>query len=313
MSRTLLLAEDPFGDLVSHALLAELGAAPNAPPLLVAGASAPLPHGFEALPEAEDPRALDIRHIILGGVFLDRARLEAMLALALRIDAKLTLYRFGVEGAAAQRPAPAGAAVLERATAITLRDHRSANVLTYWRVHARFAIEPFPERHVAPDPALANLLPPGPVLGLALRDGGDMRASWQPRLPAIRRLLAGAIGWPVLPLPIRGPGQSGDDLAGSTAFAQAVFTTPRFLMPRLGDFAWWRREVTPARMKGLVARCTLVVTNRDLVAAYAVASGVKVQGISLGADRRIVSCLATLANELPEGSDLAHPLPGPFR
>jgi len=35
-----------------------------------------------------------------------------------------------------------------------------------------------------------------------------------------------------------------------------------------------------------------------------------VQGIALGADRRIVSCLATLANELPPGSDLAHPIPG---
>jgi hypothetical protein len=310
MSRTLLLAEHPFRDLVSRALLADFAPAPGAPAVLVAGPAAALPPGFEALPEGADPRALGVTQVILGGVFLERPRLEAMLALAARAGAPLSLRNFGVEGDAAQRAAPAGAAVLDRATRIALRDHRSANVLTLWRLRVPFAIEPYPERHIAPDPILGALLPPGPVLGLAIRDGGDMKASWQPRLPAIKRLLAQAIGWPVLPLPIQGPGQPGDDMAGSLAFAKAVFDAPRVLMPRLTDLAWWQKEVTPARMKGLVARCALVVTNRDLIAAYAVAAGVPVQGIALGADRRIVSCLATLANDLPPGSDLAHPIPG---
>jgi len=310
MSRTLLLAEHPFRDLLSRALLADFAPAPGAPAVLVAAPTLPLRPGFEALADGADPRALGVTQVILGGVFLERPRLEAMLALAARAGAPLVLRHFSVEGDAAQRAAPAGAAVLDRAARIELRDHRSANVLTLWRVKAPMLIVPYPERHVAPDPILGMLLPPGPVLGLAIRDGGDMRASWQPRLPALKRLLARTMGWPVLPLPIQGPAQPGDDLAGSTAFATAVYGKPTFLMPRLSDLEWWRREVTPARMKGLVARCALVVTNRDLIAAYAVASGVPVQGIALSADRRIVSCLATLANELPAGSDLAHPIPG---
>jgi hypothetical protein len=311
MSRVLLLAEQPFEDLVSRALLAGFASKAGAPPVLVANPAAPLPPGFEALPEGTDARSLGVTQVILGGVFLDRSRLEAALALAAQAGTPVSVRNFGLEGTAARHIAPDSAAVLDRASPIVLRDHRSANVLTLWRVRAPFRIEPYPERHVAADPMLAALLPPGPLLGLAIRDGGDMRASWQPRLPAIRRLLAQASGWPVLPLPIQGPGQPGDDLAGSASFAQAVFDAPRMLMPRLADPSWWLREVTPARMKGLVTRCALVVTNRDLIAAYAVASGVPVQGIALGADRRIVSCLATLANELPPGSDLAHPIPGP--
>jgi hypothetical protein len=70
---------------------------------------------------------------------------------------------------------------------------------------------------------------------------------------------------------------------------------------------FWRRQVTPARLKALVARCTLVATNRDLVAGYAVAAGVALRGLAIGADRRIVSCMATLANALPSGSALVHP------
>lgn len=310
MTRTLLLAEHPFRDLISRALFTDLAPVPGELPMLVASPAAPLPPGFEALPEGADPRALGVTRMILCGVFLERPRLEAMLAFATRAGASLAVVNLALEGDAAQRAAPAGVGALERASRIVLRDHRTANVLTLWRLRAPFTIEPFPERHIAPDPILGLLLPPGPVLGLAIRDGSDMRASWEPRLPAIKRLLARTNGWPVLPLPVQGPGQPGDDIAGSMSFAKAVFGAPRLLMPRLAELAWWQREVTPARMKGLVARCALVVTNRDLIAAYAVASGVPVQGIALGADRRIVSCLATLANELPPGSDLAHPLPG---
>jgi hypothetical protein len=65
--------------------------------------------------------------------------------------------------------------------------------------------------------------------------------------------------------------------------------------------------MTPARLKGLVARCDLVLTNRDLLAAYAADCGVPVIGLAEGPDRRIVSCMATLANALAPGSVLLHP------
>jgi len=316
--RILVIAEHPFRDLLSRAqmgwLLAEYQRAhPGGPPLLVSTGATKTPPGFEPVPLDAELRALGVAQVMLSGVFLDRKRLEAALAMtaqAVAGGARLVLRNFAVEGNAAQRVAPAGAAVLDQAAAITLRDHRSANVLTLWRVRNALAIDPYPERHVAPDPTLAALLPEGPILGLAIRAGAEMEASWKPRIPALRRLLAGAAGWPVLPLPTQGPGSASDDLAASTAFAHAVLDGPTLLLPQLADAAWWRREVSPARLKGLVTRCALVATNRDLPACYAVAAGVPVLGIALGADRRIVSCLATLANELPEGSDLVHPLPG---
>lgn len=313
MSQTLVLAERPFRDLVSRALLGMLPQR-GQPPLLLATRGARAPAGFLPVPLDADPVALQVSRVLLAGVFLDRGLLEAALATAARAlasGARLELRAFGLEGPAAQRAAPAGAAVLDRAGLIELRDHRSANVLTLWRVAAPMSLTPYPERHVAADRTLAARLPDGPILGLAMRDGADMRASWTARLPALRRLLAPAAGWPVLPLPLLPPGQPGADYAGCLAFAAAVLPEAPILLPELSEPEAWRRTLTPARFKGLVERCALVAGNRDLPAAYAVAAGVPVLGIALGADRRIVSCLATLANELPAGSDLAHPLPGP--
>lgn len=310
--RTLLLAETPFRDLSSRAILAEAAAAvPHAPPLLLQSRAPRLPPGF--LPVSPETLPDGVEQVLLAGPFLEREALEAALATAaaaLAAGARLVVHNLALEGSAGRMGAPAGAKVLDRAPRLGVRDHRTANILTLWRVAAPIAILAYPERHVAPDAALAERLPPGPLLGLAIRGGQEMRRSWTARLPAIARILSLAEGWPVLPIPTRLPGLPDDDLPATREIAAAALPGSALLLPELADPVAWRRSLTPARAKALVGRCRLVVTNRDLPAAYAVACGVPVIGLALGADRRIVSCLATLANELPPGSALLHPPAG---
>lgn len=312
MTGTLLLAEPPLRDLLPRALLAEaVGAIPHAPPMLLPTRARRAPPGFEPVPPGPPPRGVEL--VVIAGTFLSRDELEGALDTAghaLDAGARLRVHALSLEGDAARAVPPFGVEILERAEAITVRDHRTLNVLTLWRLAAPARLTPYPERHVPADLALATRLPYGPILGLAIRDGEEMRRFWSARLPALRRLLAPFAGWPVLPLPTVMPGTPGDDLAGSRTFAEAVLPGAPLLLPELAEPQLWRRVVRPARLKGLVARCRVVVTNRDLPAAYAVAEGVPVLGIALATDRRIVSCLATLANELPDGSELVYPLPG---
>lgn len=306
--KTLLLTEAPFRDLTWRACTLEAArAVPHAPPLLVATRADAAPPGFEPVAIGAVPDGVGL--VVLAGPFLDRAGLEQALATAgaaVAAGARLLVHNLALEGGAAQPAPPAGLDVLARAGTLGLRDHRTANILTLWRVAAPRWILGYPERHVTPDPLLADTLPAGPILGIAIRGGEEMKRSWQPRLPAIGRLLSVARGWPVLPLPTRLPGSGDDDLPATLEIVQAALPGAAILLPELADPLTWRRRLTPARLRALVGRCALVVTNRDLPAAYAVAAGVPVIGVSLGADRRIVSCLATLANELPAGSDLVH-------
>ncbi len=310
--RTLLLTEAPMRDLASRAILAEAAeAVPHDAPLLLATAAPRAPPGYQPVPPGTVPEGL--KQILLTGVFLDRAVLQEAFATAssaLAAGARLVVHNLGLEGSAGRAAAPMGAEVLDRAETLGVRDHRTANILTLWRVAAPIRILGYPERHVAPDPALADALPPGPILGLSIRGGEEMRRSWKARLPAIARLLALAEGWPVLPIPTRPPGTQDDDLEACRAITEAVLPGAPLLLPDLADAQAWRRRLTPARAKALVAHCRLVVTNRDLPAAYAIAAGVPVVGLSLGADRRIVSCMATLANDLPRGSALLYPQAG---
>jgi hypothetical protein len=162
----------------------------------------------------------------------------------------------------------------------------------------------YPERHVVPDPTLVAELPPGPILGLALRGGEAMEAAWRPRLGDIAAAVGTALDWPVLPLHISLPGRGEDDHGGAKTLLAALRPGARMLMPDLADRRIWQDRMTPGRLKALVARCALVVTNRDLPAAYAITAGVPLLALAIGLDRRVTTCLATLANEVPRGSRL---------
>ena len=146
---------------------------------------------------------------------------------------------------------------------------------------------------------------------VALRGGDEMEACWRPRLDDIAVKLGPAADWPILPLHTCLPGIGEDDFGGTLALARALKPGAPLLLPELGDRQIWSRRISPARLKALVGRCALVVTNRELPAAYAVASGVSVLGLAVGMDRRILTCFATLANDLPRSSRmLVVPPPG---
>lgn len=312
--RTLLLAERPFRDLRSRALIGDLPARlALAEPLLVPSEAAQLPPGFAPVPPDAAPGDLGIRRVVLAGSHRQRQafpRLLAAAAAAVAAGARLELLRFSVESRVALTQPPEGAALLDAAIGIEVREHVSADRLLCWHVAAPFRIAPYPERTIAADPSLAQALPDGPLLGLSVLGGEAASAALAASLPFWRERLAPYDGWPVVPLPAEHPESPLDDLRGSLGFAAAVLPRSPVLLPELADPAWRRRRLTVARMRGLVARCAAVAASQDLPLAFAVAEGVTVLGLALGEESRAPTCLAALANGLAPGSALLFAPPG---
>jgi hypothetical protein len=310
MTRTLVLAERAFRDLRSQAILSTLPARLGAgTPLLLATGATSAPEGFEAVPLDPDPGALGVARMVLAGIFHDRAELQRALATAARgLAAGATLEARGLSLAvsAAKREPPEGAAVLDRALVLEAREHLTLDILTMWRVAAPLALDPYPERAGAEDATLAARLPAGPILGLSIIGGPEQRRLHEVNLDMLRARLARFAGWPVLPLLAEHPGGVFDDGPATLDVAAAVLPGAPVLLPEMADAGWRRRTLTPAILRGLVARCTVLVASQDLPAAMAIARGIPVIGLGAGVghERRIVSCVATLANEMPAGSEL---------
>jgi len=309
VTRILLLAERPMRDLRSRALLEGLPARLGAT-LLIRSTAPRWPAGFESVPPEADPAALGLDRVLIAGVFQSRRHFDDALDLAARAVAAgipLAVHHLSLEAGVTRVAAPASAGVLDAAGPLDVRDHVTADALLVWRVAARLVLAPYPERQIAADPALASTLPEGPILGLGLLGGPGLETAVAERGAALRALLARFAVWPILPLVAEAADSPAEDGAGTLALARALLPDSPVLLPELADPAARRRLLTPARLKGLVARCTQVVTSHDLVAGFAIAAGVPVLGIGLPGERRIGACLATLANEAPEGSNLAYP------
>jgi hypothetical protein len=276
-------------------------------PLLIPSAAPTWPAGFAAVPPDADPATLGLDRVLLAGGYEGRAEFDRLLGLAARAvasGARLEVRRFALEGGTVRVEAPPDIGVLDAAPAIELRDHATADALLVWGVAAPLRLAAYPERAGPSDDALARELPAGPLLGVAVLGEPELRDALQAHLPALRARLAPFRGVPVVPLPAEAPGAPLDDLPGSLAFAEAVLPESPVMLPDLADPAWRRRHLTVPAMRGLVARCAVVVASQDLPAAMAVGAGIPLLGLAPGGNRRIVTCMATLANALPEGSDL---------
>ncbi|MFM8172307.1 MAG: hypothetical protein ACKN81_02070 [Pirellulaceae bacterium] len=310
MSRTLILVERPFRDLRSQAMLAALlpRLGGDVRPLL-ATVDKEVPSDFEAVPLDLDPASLGVTRMVLAGIFEDRAEFQRMIAIASRgVAAGATLEARSLSLAIreARHDPPEGIALLDLAQLLEVREHQTMDILIRWRVAAPLRLLPYPERTGDLDMMLAQKLPAGPILGLSMIGGPDSKQKVEAKVDLLRKALAPFAGWPILPLPVEDSGSIHDDGWATLDFAGMVLPQSPILLPEMADAEWRRSNLTPARLRGLVARCHWLVARHELPASMAIALGLPVIGIALGRppERRIASCLYTLANDLPNGSRL---------
>ena len=93
-----------------------------------------------------------------------------------------------------------------------------------------------------------------------------------------------------------------DDAAGFAACAQHFLPHAEIVAPLLRDRDFWRAEMTPARLKGLIARCDTLLTHRKHNAIHAIGAGVRVIGLHPLEDNSLRRTFVTMAHRLPAGS-----------
>jgi hypothetical protein len=311
MTATLFLTAAGEGDLLAEAVLAEaIASVGEGTPLAALPDMGRLQRTIPALRNA-DADADGITRAVITGRFEDTQKLATALARAEAVQGQggqVVFRNVTLESRAIGEATPeliARLRGLAGTSRIGARDHRTAEVLTRWGVEAPPRLLAYPEAGIAPDASVARLLPAGAApIGLSMHGSNEMRAAWDRLGDRLGAALAPLAGRPVLPLLPNQPGlhTQHDSAAGTRHFAQRFLPGSELLLPESLQQGWWRRQMTAARLKSLVARCALVITQRDLPAAFAASAGVPVLGVWLHGDRRIADCLATLADRLAPGS-----------
>ena len=304
---TLFLGEFGRGDLAGEAAL-QHAAAPLGPAAIVAtddpeATARILP--FATLLPPNTPTPTEARRALLTGPMSDHNRaVDLILRLGLlrqrglRIGLRsLSLFPWGP----LYRPSPEVRAVLEVLDEASARDHRTLGSMVEWRCPWWAGLEAFPEGDLVPE--LPPGLPAGPRLGLSVSDSQKTREVFAKHEALVAECLAPYDGWTVIPLPVVRQGEGGSDDLRAIRDCAARFL-PRSSLVETGpeDTASWRREMTPARLKGWVAACDQVIGGRDLPIAFAASAGIPCLALAPHADHEVGRAAGTLANRLAPGS-----------
>ncbi|MFT8244791.1 hypothetical protein [Roseomonas sp. BN140053] len=309
---TLLLGEFGRGDLAGEAALLHAAGdpanrGPGSSPLLVAtddpeGTLRLLPGAVPVPPNTPTPESA--RRAALCGPQADIGR-AADLVRRLGVLAEARGLRIGLSNLSFHpwgplyRPEPTLRAVLERLDWAGARDHRTLGAMVEWRPSWWPSLDAYPEAVILPE--LPEQLPPGPRLGLAIRDGAKPREAHAAHAAAIEALCAPYDGWTVVPLPVvRNEGV--DDLRAIRDFAARFLPNSPVADTVPESPAEWRRAATPQRLKGWVASCDAAIAGRELVIAFAAAAGVPCLALAPHADDEAGRAAGTLANRLAPGS-----------
>jgi hypothetical protein len=196
--------------------------------------------------------------------------------------------------------------VIARLASFTVRDYGSVERVADAGFGRLPRISFFPETDIEPDFDLADaILPRGqPLLGLSIIPMPLMRDCLAHEAPRVRALLAEFAGLPVVPIVstvhVESPAE--DDMEGVLGFLRDFLPDARIAAPALLDRAHWAAELTPRRLKGLIARCEVLVTHRKHNAVHAIGSGVRVIGLHPVIDNSLRRTFVALGHKLPAGS-----------
>jgi hypothetical protein len=197
-------------------------------------------------------------------------------------------------------------AVFAGAASFTVRDYVSFEMVAEAGLGRLPRISFYPETEVPAEHDLAEALLPRrwKLLGISVIPSGGMARCLDHDAARVEALLSGFADHLVVPVvsTVHADATDEDDMAGMMRFVQRFLRRVPVAAPELTDRAHWRAEMTPARLKGIIARLDVLVTQRKHNAVHAIGAGTRVIGLHPLEDDSLRRTFVALSHRLPPGS-----------
>ena len=262
--------------------------------------------------DIEETLALKPARVVFGGGLVAtshglRSHMP-VLARAMAAGAEIHLHNLGVArlvGDLAWRT-PEALRVIAQAASFTVRDQISFEMMMDADVGRIPGLSLYPEADIPADPSLAEeLLPEGRrLLGVSIIPMPLMRDALRHDAARVRALLAEFGDHAVVPVvsTVHVASRMEPDLVGARDFIAEFLPEAKLAAPILLDRDHWQSRMTPLALKGLIARCDALVTQRKHNAIHAIGAGVRVIGLHPAPDDSLRRTFIALADRLPPGS-----------
>ena len=195
--------------------------------------------------------------------------------------------------------------VLEGLASFSVRDDTSWFCTKLWPVAVNPTISRYPERLLTPDLQLVSLLPRRrKLLGISVTGQNLMRAALEKNPMKVISALAPYRGHTIVPIvstvSLSDPEE--DDVAGFQFFRSRYLQGFDVACEEFLDKTWWRENMTPLRLKGLIGELDTIFTQRKHNLIHAIGTQTRAVGIYPSIDDSIARIFFSLRDEIPADS-----------
>ncbi|OYU48746.1 MAG: hypothetical protein CFE31_09905 [Rhizobiales bacterium PAR1] len=224
-----------------------------------------------------------------------------------RIDAELHVYNIGVGKITAPEWFEDATAkdVIARLSSYTVRDHVSYWLTREWNFGRDPGLTFYPERTLPPEPFELPVVP-GPLVGISITGQAAMVAAMEKnrdRISAFVRDLGDFTPVPIVST-VQDDNSDEDDVKGFEVFADMFLKGRQLAYAQSLDRAWWKRELTPLRLKYLISKLDLLVSQRKHNIIHAIGTKTRFVGIFPDVDDSILRIFFSLRFAIPPGSSI---------
>ena len=195
--------------------------------------------------------------------------------------------------------------VLQRVATFSVRDHISQWMVERWGFGRRPDLTFYPEAHLPAEP-FAFDLPDGKLVGFSITSQRGMLRAIDDNRDRLRRYIDGLGEFTAVPVvsTVHRLSDEEDDIAGFNYFAERILDGRPVALKESLDPAWWRATVTPLRLKYLISRLDLLVSQRKHNVIHAIGAKTPFVGVFPAIDDSIARIVYSLRRQLPDGSSL---------
>jgi hypothetical protein len=233
-------------------------------------------------------------------------------ALLSREDTELHVYNIGVAAITAPEWSTDEIvrSVLGRLSSFSVRDHVSRWLVTEWRFGLNPDITYYPETTLSPDPfpmpqlGGRRLFRRRSLIGFSISSQPAMLEALHKNRDTVRSVIKGMEDFIAVPIvsAVHPLNQNERDSEGFRIFAEMFLTRRQILYHEMLDSPWWHKTMTPLRLKYVISKLDLLVSQRKHNIIHAIGCGIPFVGIFPDEDDSVLRIFFSLRHRLPVGS-----------
>ena len=173
--------------------------------------------------------------------------------------------------------------IFNSVNSISVRDNLSKSILLKSGILTLVTTRSFSETEIEADMDFAKILPSGDYVGVSITNRNETHEYLDARSRKVAQYLQQYKNKKIIPIvsTVHMLSQKENDIQGFLSFQKKYLHNFDIVLPQMLDREWWESNMNPMRLKAIISKCSVLISERKHNSVHAISCGVPVEGINI--------------------------------